>query len=405
MSRLHLELDDDSTIYLERLSELRRERFAPRAVDYDKRAQFPAENFSDLHEENMLQVAIPAEYGGRDFRIGNRLVVETMAVEELCKGCSSTGQGFHNHNSAIEMIDKLGSNEQKQFLYKELLDNGFIMGGWASERGGKNIADLSTRATRVTGGYRVSGQKFFSTNSGGARWGILFVEADGGGIENFQLLLVPMDAPGVSRAGDWDPLGQRATTSGTTRYEDVFVPDDLVLGKPGEYFEKCPLVGHYFQLGWAAVYVGLAGGALESGLQYIKTTSRPWFESGCERAIDDPYVQQHVADMSTRVEAARLMLYRAASMIDAASGNLTLRPAAATAVYQAKVMGTEVALEVSSDIFQLCGARAAADAPINGLDMYWRNARTFTLHDPVDYRRQRIGKFVLGVEDPPVGWY
>ena len=109
--------------------------------------------------------------------------------------------------------------------------------------------------------------------------------------------------------------------------------------------------------------------------------------------------------MSTRLEAARLLLYRAASLLDAPSADLSGRPAAATAVCQAKVLGTEVALEISNDIFQLSGARAAADGPVNGLGLYWRNARTFTLLDPVDYRRQRIGKYALGVEDPPVGWY
>jgi len=109
--------------------------------------------------------------------------------------------------------------------------------------------------------------------------------------------------------------------------------------------------------------------------------------------------------MSVGVEAARLLLYRAASMMEASAHELSFRPQAATAVYQAKVMGTDVALDVTSRIFQICGARAAADVHQTGLDMFWRNARTFTLHDPVDYRRQRIGKYLLGVEEPPVGWY
>lgn len=109
--------------------------------------------------------------------------------------------------------------------------------------------------------------------------------------------------------------------------------------------------------------------------------------------------------MSISVEAARLLLYKAARLLEAATYDLNVRPEAATAVYQAKVMGTEVALDVSSRLFQVCGARAAADAPQNGLDLFWRNARTFTLHDPVDYRRQRIGKYLLTGEAPPIGWY
>ncbi len=405
MRGMNFDIDGPGREMLARFEKIRREKLAKRALVHDKAATFPLDNFRDLHAEGLLQLSIPKEFGGQDYRLGRNLLVEIMAVEELCKACSSTGQGFHNHNSGIEMILLLANEKQKVHICRELVENCYIMGGWASERGGKNIAELSTRAKRVPGGYRISGQKFFSTNSGGAKWGILFVQPEGGTIEDFLLVMVPMDAPGVTRLGDWDPLGQRGTTSGTTCYEDVFVPDEWILGEPGDYFRKCPLIGHYFQLGWAAVYVGLAGGALEAGLGYIKTTTRPWFESGCDRAIDDPYIQGHVGTMSTKVEAARLMLYRSACLLDAADKDLTLRPQAATAVYQAKVMGTEVALEVSSGIFQLCGARAAADAPVNGLDLFWRNARTFTLHDPVDYRRQRIGKYLLGVEDPPIGWY
>lgn len=405
MGGMNFELDDAGQEVLEKFRRIRREKVARRALGHDKSASFPLDNFQDLHAEGLLQLSIPAEFGGRDYRLGRDLLVEIMAVEELCKACSSTGQGFHNHNSGIEMILLLANEEQKARIFRELVDNCYIMGGWASERGGKNIAELSTRAKRVPGGYRINGQKFFSTNSAGAKWGILFVQPEGGSLEDFLLVMVAMEAPGVTRLGDWNPLGQRGTTSGTTRYEDVFVPDEWILGEPGDYFRKCPLVGHYFQLGWAAVYIGLAGGALEAGLGYVKTTTRPWFESTCDRAVDDPYIQNSVATMSTRVEAARLMLYRAACMLDDAGKDLSLRPQAATAVYQAKVMGTEVALDVSSGIFQICGARAAADAPTNGLDLFWRNARTFTLHDPVEYRRQRIGKYVLGVEDPPIGWY
>jgi alkylation response protein AidB-like acyl-CoA dehydrogenase len=216
--------------------------------------------------------------------------------------------------------------------------------------------------------------------------------------------MIHKDTPGASRVDDWNPLGQRATTSGTTRYANVFVPDENIIGEPGQYY-TLPLLGPYFQLGWAAVYVGIAAGALEAGIEYVKTKSRPWGETTYERAIDDPYIQGHVADMSTKAEAARLLLYRGAQMMEAAVCDLSLRSQAATAIYQAKVLATEAALDVSSRIFQTGGARMAADAPDSGMDMYWRNARTFTLHDPVDYRRQRIGRYLLGVEDPPIGWF
>ena len=405
MNGMNFELSLEGQRMLGTFQQLRKEKVAPRALKHDKAATFPVDTFQDLHHAKLLELSIPKEYGGRDMRLHKEFLVEVMATEELSKACSATGQAFHNHSSALEVITALGTDAQKRHFFGEVVTQGAVTGGWASERTGKTLYDLKTRATPVDGGYLVNGEKFFSTNSGGARWGMLFIPPDGRSLNEFLIFIIPMDAPGVSHLHDWNPLGQRATTSGTTRYENVFIPHENVLGGPGEYFEKCPLMGHHYQLGWAAVYAGIAGGALEAGIEYVKTKTRPWAETSYERAVDDPYIQNHVADMSIAVEASRLLLYKATRFMEAAAHDLSLRPEAAIAVYQAKVMATEAALDISNRIFQVCGARAAADAPQNGLDLFWRNARTFTLHDPVDYRRQRIGKYLLAGEAPPIGWY
>ncbi len=405
MIGMNFELSPEGQRILGTFQKLRKENVAPRALKHDKAATFPVDTFQDLPSAKLLELSIPKEYGGRDMRLHKEFLVEVMATEELSKACSATGQAFHNHSSTLEVITALGTDEQKRRFFGEVVAQGAVTGGWASERTGKTLYDLKTRATPVDGGYLVNGEKFFSTNSEGARWGMLFIPPDGHSLNEFLIFIIPMDAPGVSQLHDWNPMGQRATTSGTTRYENVFIPHENVLGEPGEYFAKCPLMGHHYQLGWAAVYVGIAGGALEAAIEYVKTTTRPWAETGYERAVDDPYIQNHVADMSIAVEASRLLLYKATRLMEAAAHDLSLRPEAAIAVYQAKVMGTEAALDISTRLFQVCGARAAADAPQNGLDLFWRNARTFTLHDPVDYRRQRVGKYLLTGEAPPIGWY
>ncbi len=401
---MNFELDEEGQHLLEAFRELRQE-IAPRALRHDKEATFPQENFSDLHSRGLLALSVPRVYGGHGAGLAGNLLLEVMAVEELSKSCSSTGQGFHNHNASLEVVYVLGNEGQRERFFRDVVQNGSVHGIWASERGGKTVYDIKTKARRVDGGYVVDGKKFFSTNSGGATWFQVWACVEGYPLEKGLLpCMIRRNDPGVSVLQDWNPLGQRATTSGTTCYDHVFVPIQNVLGEPGDYY-KLLLFGPYFQLGWAAVYVGIAGGALEAGLGYVKTKSRPWAETPYERAVEDPYVQSHVADLSVRVEASRLLLYRASRLLELAARDLTLRPEAAVAVYRAKVFATEASLEVSSRIFQICGARAAADAPESGLDLFWRNARTFTLHDPVDYRRQRIGRYLLGVEDPPVGWW
>jgi len=405
-SDAHLGLNEDDHAIIEEVRQFRQEVMPARAIEHDREATFPSDNFADLHRMKLLGLSIPKEYGGRGYGLKNRLLVEIMVTEELSKACSSTGQGFHNHVFPLEMLWMMGTESQRKLFYKDVIDNGVVLGGWASEGpGNKTAFELKTRVKKIDGGYLLNGEKFFSTNSGGATWGQVWGHMDGEepSADNLYLAMVKMDQDGVEKVGDWDPLGQRATTSGTTRYKDVFIPEEHMLGAAGAYY-KNPLIGAFFQIGWAAVYAGIAGGALEKTVE-LAQKARPWGETELERAIDDPYQQYEIANMSIAVEASRLLLYRAATLLEAASHDFDLRPEAQTAVYRAKVMATETALDVSSRLFQVAGARAATKARQTGIDIFWRNARTFTLHDPVNYRRQRVGRYVLGVEDPPIGWY
>ncbi len=404
MAAMNLELEEHREV-LTQFQTLRRTKVGPRALRHDNEASFPKDTFQDMHNAGLLALSVQKAYGGYGAGLESNLLLEIAAVEELSKGCPSTGQAFHNHNASLEVIYILGSEDQKQRFSIDVVQHGSLHGVWASERGGKTVHDIKTRAAPVREGYVVNGRKFFSTNSGGATWFQVWACVEGKTLEKGMLpCMIRCDQPGVAVLGDWAPLGQRATTSGTTTYENVLVPASNAIGEPGDYY-KLLLFGPYFQLGWTAVYVGIAGGALEAGIDYVKVKTRPWGETAYERAVDDPYLQNHVADLSVQVEASRLLLYRAARMLEEAAKHAEMRAEAAVAVYRAKVFSTDSALDVSSRIFQIAGARAAADAPQTGFDMYWRNARTFTLHDPVDYRRQRIGRYLLGVETPPVSWW
>lgn len=213
MIGMNFELSPEGQRMLGTFQKLRKENVAPRALKHDKAATFPVDTFQDLHSAKLLELSIPKEYGGRDMRLHKEFLVEVMATEELSKACSATGQAFHNHSSALEVITALGTAEQKQRFFGEVVAQGAVTGGWASERTGKTLYDLKTRATPVDGGYLVNGEKFFSTNSGGARWGMLFIPPDGRSLNEFLIFIIPMDAPGVSHLHDWNPLGQRATTN------------------------------------------------------------------------------------------------------------------------------------------------------------------------------------------------
>lgn len=186
MIGMNFDLSPEGQRLLATFQTLRKEKVAPRALEHDKTAPFPVDTFQDLHHAKLLELSIPTEYGGRDMRLHEEFLVEIMATEELSKACSATGQAFHNHSSALEVITALGTDAQKRRFFGEVVTQGAVTGGWASERTGKTLYDLKTRATPVDGDYLINGEKFFSTNSDGARWGRLFIPPDGHSLAEFR---------------------------------------------------------------------------------------------------------------------------------------------------------------------------------------------------------------------------
>lgn len=394
---------DEEREILARLRDVVDTDIAPRAAEIDLQGRFPHENFAALQRAGLIGMAIDPAFGGLGCGLHGNVLVSVMAVEELARGCSSTCQVWHNHNGCIGILDYLGTPAQRERFSREIVTDGAMHVIWGGETG-KHVYDVKTTAKPVAGGYVINGTKVFSTGSAGARWFQLTAIVEGKTLTDGMIIpLVHRDNPGVTVSDNWDAMGQRGTASGTTVYQDCFVPTEDVLGAPGDYY-KLLLFGPFFQLGWAALYVGLARGALETALEYVRSTSRPWADAPIERAVEDPYIRGHAADMSIRIEAARQLLYVAARAIESAHIDPANRPEAAIAVYRAKVLATEAALDVTGRIFQVMGARAAGKRT-NNFDRYWRNVRTFTLHDPVDWKRHTIGEYLLEGTPPPVGWY
>ena len=211
---------------------------------------------------------------------------------------------------------------------------------------------------------------------------------------------VPRDAPGLTVVDDWDGMGQRTTASGTVRLDGVPVPADRVV--PHHLtFTGPQLHGATAQLLHAAIDAGIAAGALAQAAEFVRTASRPWFESGCDTAAEDPLLIQRFGELAIRVRAADALLAAAAEAVDTARGNLTDDTAAeaSIAVAAAKVTAAEAAVETGSALFEVSGTRSALDS-LN-LHRYWRDARTHTLHDPVRWKVQHIGRHVLNGTRPP----
>jgi alkylation response protein AidB-like acyl-CoA dehydrogenase len=166
-------------------------------------------------------------------------------------------------------------------------------------------------------------------------------------------------------------------------------------------FEHATTIGPVAQIMHAAIDLGQARGAFEAALQFVRERSRPWIDAKVERAADDPLTIAQFGDLAARLRAAEALLRRAGRFVDTAQAKATDRSVAeaSVAVAEARALTTTVSLDAGSRLFELAGTAATLDGL--GLDRFWRNARTHTLHDPVRWKYHAVGNFYLNDKLPP----
>jgi alkylation response protein AidB-like acyl-CoA dehydrogenase len=349
----------------------------PEAVARDREDRLPHEELRELARTGLLGMRVPAFHGGAG--VSSATVAEVFRL--IAVADPAIAQIPQNHVCFADTIIRYGSDAQRRFFLAEFL-RGARLGNALSERGGTTARDWVTRLVRrPDGGYELNGRKYYSTGALTAQWIPVFALDDDGAVA---VAYVPRDAPGVHVDQDWTAFGQRATFSGTTILEDVHVPAEWVVH--------------------VAVDVGIARGALQDGVAFLRERARPWWEAGVERAADDPQLVRLAGELDTEVRAAEALLERSAAALDvadAAPGDLDAVTEARLAVAAAKAFGGATALHVATAIFDFSGA-AAADRG-HGLDRHWRNARTHTLHDPARSKHLHLGRHLVDGVAPPAG--
>ena len=273
-------------------------------------------------------------------------------------------------------------------------------------------------ATQVDNGFLLTGSKPFTSGAAVADVLLTWVVFDadtalGGADVSGQLATIHIDAsaPGLSFGDDWDNVGQRLTVSGTAVLTDVPVSTADVIGYGYGVAESTPadhLDVLYMYSGFAAIFTGIAVGALDEAADYTRNRSRPWTESTHTRASEDPLILERYGQLWVQVQSAVALTDRAVALVDAARRKGTElsweeRAHAVTVVNAARLHASEVALAVSSRVFEVTGARSTAAG--HGLDRFWRNVRTLSLHDPQHYKQVQIGDYVLNGVSPTPGFY
>lgn len=289
-----------------------------------------------------------------------------------------------------------GTPEQAKKYYLATVRNNWF---WCNAL---NPLDKNLTITPDGRNFRLNGVKSFC--SGSVDSDILVVSAHREDVSNPIIAVIPSERAGITINGDWDNMGQRQTDSGSISFRNVLVIEDEVLDSPGSQGTPfATLRTCLAQLNMANIYLGIAQGAFEEAKRYTTTNTRPWVTSGVESATQDPYILEHYGNMWIDLSAATALTDKAAEVVQAAwqeGEKLTpeQRGESAVAIATAKVLATRVGLDITTRMFEVMGARATSGQ--YRFDRYWRNIRTFTLHDPVDYKVRSVGNWALNDQLP-----
>ena len=353
----------------------------------DRQRKLPWAEIEQFTRSGLGSISIPREYGGP--QVSFVTLAEVFAIISAVD--PALGQIPQNHFGILHVLQGAASESQKKQLFQSVLD-GWRIGNGGPERGTKNTLDVKARISAEGDGFVINGQKFYSTGALFAHWvAVKALDDEGRQVMAF----VRRGTPGLRIVDDWSGFGQRTTASGTVLLNNVPVDADLVV--PIWRLGQTPgIQGAVSQLIQAAIDAGIARGALDDTISFVRERARPWIDAKVERASDDLYVIADIGKLKIELHAAEALLRKAGQVLDQVSAApITAQSAAraSIAVAEAKVLTTEVSLLVSEKLFELAGSRATL-AEFN-LDRHWRNARVHTLHDPVRWKYHAIGAYRL----------
>ncbi|KAA8564785.1 hypothetical protein MFRU_008g03740 [Monilinia fructicola] len=395
--------------WLSRASEVS-EIFSKDAAQRDIDNKSPHDQVLLLKSSGLLKLLGPKEFGGG----GQPWDVGYKAIREVAKGDGSLGMLLGYHLVWSTTANVVGTDEQKDRFQKEVIENNYFIGGAVNPRD----SDLSIKSD---GDHIIfNGQKHF--NTGGVVSDITILEGVLDGTANHIFAAVPTRQPGIQFAYNWNNIGLRLTESGSVKIENVRVPWTDALGWDAQTKEPLPqflgvpfasLLLPTIQLNFANFYIGISLGAIESAAKYTTTQTRAWPFGGDNKdsPTEEWYILERYGTFHAHLSAVVALADSAGKKVadiyakhqEKRSVSARERGELAEAVAAVKVVSTDVGLIVTSGVFELTGARATSKKV--GLDRFWRDIRTHSLHDPVAYKKRELGRWTLLGEIPEPTWY
>jgi len=323
---------------------LARERVAPRAAEIDKKAEFPWDLVELFREHELFGLPFEEEYGGT----GTGALMVLVAIEELSKVCATTGLIMAVQELGSLGIKLAGTDEQKERFLPRLASGEWLPAYALTEPGsGSDSAAMRTEARLDGDAYILNGGKRFITNAGVAGLYVVFAKTDPeAGHSGISAFAVEADTPGLEIGRIEPKMGIKGSTTGEIFFNDMRVPAENLLGEEGEGFKIAMRILDRSRPGIAAQGLGLAQGATDYALEYARTR-----ETMGKPIAQHQLIASMLADMETKCEAARGLLYKIGLMIDEGAPDDELTKTSA----MAKLYCTDVAMEVTTDAVQILG--------------------------------------------------
>jgi alkylation response protein AidB-like acyl-CoA dehydrogenase len=321
---------------------LARERIAPRAAEIDESAEFPWDMVELMREHELFGLAFDEEHGGS----GAGSLMLLVAVEEVSRACATTGLVLAVQELSSLALRLTGTDEQKNRYLPRLASGEWIAAYALTEAGsGSDSAAMRTQAKRDGEEYVLNGSKRFITNAGVARLYTVFAKTDpDGGHAGISCFVVEADAAGFEVGRIEPKMGIKGSTTGELFFNDCRVPAGNLIGEEGEGFKIAMRILDRSRPGIAAQALGIAQGATDYALEYAKSR-----ETMGEPIAEHQLVAGKLADMETRCEAARGLLYKAGLMMDEDAPGLTKVSA------MAKLFCSDTAMDVTTEAVQILG--------------------------------------------------
>lgn len=356
---------EEQVILRETIRDFALKEIAPYSLEWDEKQEFPVETLKRLGELGMMGAIVDPDYGGAGLGYPEYIVV----LEELSRVDGSIALSVAAHNSlCVNHIDLIGNEEQKT-KYLRPLAGGQALGAWAlTEPGsGSDAASARTRAVKENGSWVLNGTKNFCTHGRSADiYVILAVTDPDRGKRGLSAFIVEKNTEGLVPGKKENKLGCRSSETTSLTLEDCRVPEENLLGEEGEGFEDALRVIDGGRISIAAMSLGIAQGALDCSIQYSKER-----EQFGQKISEFQAIQWKLAEMATRIEAARLLTYEAAWI---KQQQQTMVPRYSS---MAKLYAGETAVWVSEQAIQIHGGYGyTKEYPP---EKYWRDAKLGTI--------------------------